>query len=98
MIPEICSKLRFEEKMNRDYVPIPCAVYNRYEQAILNHCRLRIVWHGARDMDRIETLRPMDLRTRSGAEYMIAKNQLDQVRVIRLDRIKSAERVGRTQR
>ncbi len=79
--------------MNKDYVPIPCAIYNRYEHAILNRYRLRIVWHGARDIDRIETLTPMDLRTRSGAEYMIAKNQIGQSRVIRLDRIKCAEPV-----
>ena len=79
--------------MNKDYTPVPCAIYNRYEQAILNRFRLRIAWRGARDMDRIETLRPVDLRTRSGAEYMIAKNQLGQSRVIRLDRIKCAETV-----
>jgi Rho-binding antiterminator len=82
--------------MNKDYTPIPCAIYNRYEHAILNRDRLRIVWHGARDMDRIETLSPVDLRTRSGAEYMIAKNQFGHSRVIRLDRIKCVETVWST--
>lgn len=77
--------------MNKDYTPIPCSIYDRYEMSILNRRKLRIVWHGSRDIDRVETLTPMDLRTRSGAEYMIAKNQIGQGRVIRLDRIKSAE-------
>ncbi len=78
-------------KMNKDYTPIPCALYSRYEVAILNRRRLRVVWHGVRDVDRVETLTPMDLRTRSGGEYMIARNQLGQSRVIRLDRIKKSE-------
>ncbi len=77
--------------MTRDYTPIPCAVYNRYEVAILNGQTLRVVWKSARDIDRVETLRPLDLRTRSGAEYMIARNHIGQFRVMRLDRIKRAE-------
>jgi Rho-binding antiterminator len=77
--------------MNKDYTPIPCSIYNHYETSILNRRKLRIVWHGSRDIDRVETLTPSDLRTRSGAEYMIAKNQIGQSRVIRLDRIRSAE-------
>ncbi len=77
--------------MNRDYTPIPCAIYSRYEVAILYGLRLRIVWRGARAIDRVETLRPMDLRTRSGAEYMIARNHIGQRRVMRLDRIRRAD-------
>lgn len=77
--------------MNKDYTPIPCAIYSTYEMSILNRQKLRIVWHGSRKVDRIETLIPMDLRTRSGAEYLIARNQIGQSRVIRLDRILSTE-------
>jgi len=77
--------------MNKEYIPIPCAIYNRYEVTILNGQALKVVWKSARNIVRIETLRPTDLRTRSGAEYMIARNHIGQSRVIRLDRIKSAE-------
>jgi Rho-binding antiterminator len=77
--------------MTKDYTPIPCAIYNRYEVAILNGQSLRVVWRSARNIDRLETLTPVDLRTRSGAEYMIARNHIGQGRVMRLDRIKSAE-------
>jgi Rho-binding antiterminator len=77
--------------MTKDYTPIPCAIYNRYEVAILNGKSLRVVWRSARNIDRLETLTPVDLRTRSGAEYMIARNHIGQGRVMRLDRIKNAE-------
>jgi Rho-binding antiterminator len=77
--------------MNKDYTPIPCAIYNRYEVAILNGQSLRVVWRSARNIDRLEKLTPVDLRTRSGAEYMIARNHIGQSRVMRLDRIKNAE-------
>jgi Rho-binding antiterminator len=77
--------------MTKDYTPIPCATYNRYEVAILNGQSLRVVWRSARNIDRLETLTPVDLRTRSGAEYMIARNHIGQSRVMRLDRIKNAE-------
>lgn len=80
--------------MTKDYTPIPCAVYNRYEVAILSRTSLRIMWHGARGIDRVETLTPTDLRTRSGAEFMIARNRLGHRRVLRLDRIRTAEPIA----
>jgi Rho-binding antiterminator len=77
--------------MSKRYVPIPCDIYSRYELAILHKQPLRVVWRGARGFDRIEHLQPMDLRTRSGAEYLIARNLLGQRRIMRLDRIRDAK-------
>ena len=79
--------------MTRDYVPISCAEYSRYELAILRGQALRVSWHGARGVTRVEALRPVDLRTRRHAEFMIARNHLGQQRVLRLDRITSTERI-----
>jgi Rho-binding antiterminator len=77
--------------MSRQYIPIPCDIYSRYELAILHRQALRVAWRGARGIDRIEHLKPLDLRTRSGGEYMIARNLLGEWRVMRLDRIKNAK-------
>ena len=77
--------------MNKKYTPISCEIYSNYELAIIRRCLLRVVWEGAGGIDRIETLKPSDLRTRRSAEFMIARNQLGHRRVLRLDRIKSAE-------
>lgn len=76
--------------MTKSYKPISCTLYNFYEVSILDRKILRIAWKSARGLDRIETLRPVDLRTRNRAEYMIARNQIGQCRVLRLDRIRSA--------
>ncbi|OOG25985.1 transcriptional antiterminator, Rof [Thioalkalivibrio denitrificans] len=73
--------------MKREYTPIPCALYSEYELAILRRRTLRVRWKDRYGMDRVETLKPVDLRTRRHAEFMIARNQLGQQRVLRLDRI-----------
>ncbi len=80
--------------MTKDYKPIPCALYSQYEEAILAGRSLRTVWRSARGIVRVETLTPLDLRTRNSAEYMIARNQLGQCRVLRLDRIRTAQPVA----
>lgn len=80
--------------MNKTYRPVPCSVYSKYELSILSRQRIRVAWRAPRERSRIETLRPYDLRTRRGAEYLVARNLLGQIRVLRLDRIRSAEVVS----
>ncbi|WP_018952709.1 transcriptional antiterminator, Rof [Thioalkalivibrio sulfidiphilus] len=73
--------------MTSDYTPISCELYSEYELAIMRGRTLKVRWKDRYGMDRVETLRPTDLRTRRHAEFMIARNQLGQRRVLRLDRI-----------
>lgn len=80
--------------MHDRYEPISCAQYSRYEVAILRRRLLRVWWLGRRRQPRLETLRPLDLRTRKGAEYMIARDRYDALRVLRLDRIRRAEEIA----
>lgn len=77
--------------MNRPYTPIPCDIYSRYELAILAAQSLRVAWRGPCGRLRVEALRPADLRTRRGGEYMVARNRAGQLRVLRLDRIMAAQ-------
>jgi Rho-binding antiterminator len=91
MTGAILQAARPAGKMSKAYIPIPCSIYSGYELAILRGEALRVAWRGARGIDRIEHLKPVDLRTRSGGEYMIARNRLGQRRVMRLDRIMNAE-------
>jgi Rho-binding antiterminator len=66
-----------------NYTPIACALYSEYELAILHRRRLRLHWRDAAGMDHIEFVRPIDLRTREGEEFMV----LEDGRELRLDRI-----------
>jgi Rho-binding antiterminator len=79
-----------DRRLSRDYIPIACELYSRYELAVLRGKALRVRWRGARGVDHVETLCPTDLRTRRHAEFMIARNQIGQRRVLRLDRIVEA--------
>ncbi len=79
--------------MTSDYTPISCELYSEYELAIMRGRTLKVRWKDRYGMDRVETLRPTDLRTRRHAEFMIARNQLGQRRVLRLDRIVTKEEV-----
>lgn len=73
-----------------EYIPVKCSIYAQYELAILKGQALRIAWTGRQHQAHVETLYPVDLRTRWHSEFMIAHNQLGQQRVLRLDRIQSA--------
>ena len=70
-----------------DYVSIPCDLYSRYELAILRGERLCISWRSGEGVVHVETLRPRDLQTRDGVEYLIAETYAHERREVRLDRI-----------
>lgn len=70
-----------------DYTPIDCALYSEYELAIMHKTRLQISWRDAQGSPRLEVLVPVDLRTRSGEEFLVAVDSLGAEREIRLDRI-----------
>lgn len=77
--------------MDSDYTPIACARYSELELAILRRLRLRLSLRGRSGLHRIETLTPVNLRTRCHAEYLIARNDAGTPRVLRLDRIADAQ-------
>ena len=70
-----------------DYVPIDCGLYSEYEMAIMHRDRLRLSWRDPGGNVHIGIVTPTDLRTRSGAEFMIATEQDGATLEIRLDRI-----------
>lgn len=75
---------------NGEYIPVSCSIYAQYEMAILRGQALRIAWTGRQRQSRLETLYPVNLRTRWHSEFMIAHNRLGHQRVLRLDRIQNA--------
>lgn len=70
-----------------DYKPIPCGVYSAYELAIMHRQRLRAAWRDADGQLHQELLTPLDLKTRTGAEYLVAKRASGESVELRLDRI-----------
>jgi len=70
-----------------DYQPIPCAIHSRYELAIIERHWLRLRWRDDDGLDHVDQLRPLDLETRSGEEFLIAEHPDHGRERIRLDRI-----------
>jgi len=77
-----------------DYRPISCANYDQFEIAILHEQCLRITWHDEQAMVHVEVLRPCDLQTRGGGEYLLADTLSGQRIELRLDKIVRAEASG----
>ena len=73
-----------------DYHPIDCALYSRYEVAIMHRERLRVCWRDPDGFTHLEILQPKDLQTRSGAEYLIAMGADSRRLELRLDHIREA--------
>jgi Rho-binding antiterminator len=73
--------------MNKHYTPIECGRYSELELAIMHKHFLKVSFLGCGGLMHIETLRPVDLRTRKKGEYLIAVSLGGIHRVLRLDRI-----------
>jgi Rho-binding antiterminator len=70
-----------------DYRPIPCALYSRYELAILRRQRLRLRWRENDNVTRVDFLAPKDLLTAKGEEFLIAEDSAGRSLRLRLDHI-----------
>ena len=70
-----------------DYQPINCGVYSEYEPAILQCRRLLPGWRDCAGNPHLERLRPVDLYTRKGAEFLRVMDCAGSEREIRLHRI-----------
>lgn len=57
-----------------DYRPVSCALYSRYELAILQRTAMRLRWRDGAGITHLETLTPEDLQTRGGEEFLLARN------------------------
>jgi Rho-binding antiterminator len=64
------------------YQPIACADHERLEFAALTKQWLELTVDGV-----VQSLLPLDVYTRDGAEWLRAQDATDDIRVIRLDRL-----------
>jgi Rho-binding antiterminator len=72
------------------YQPIACAFHESLEFAVLRRFRLRLVYRDI-DVERSLLIRPTDVATRDGAEWLSYVDEVGGAGVVRLDRIISAE-------
>lgn len=80
--------------MSDHYTPIDCALHSQYELHIMHRDRLRLGWHDEAGHEHLEVVRPRDLRTESGGEYLVCERGDGTEVALRLDRIVRSERVS----
>ena len=78
-----------------DYTPIECSEYSRYELAILHRRRLRLSWRDTEGTVHVAVLQPLDLETRAGEEFLIARDPGGHRLRLRLDYIRRMEPLER---
>lgn len=77
-----------------DYTPISCELYARYERWIIRRRMIRVAWRDGAPQTvqaHLESLRPVDLRTRHRVEYLVARRPSGERLELRLDCIVRAE-------
>ena len=80
--------------MSDDYKPVSCETHSEYELAIMRRQQLQIIWQVQPDKSITEILKPYDVMTSQGSEYLLAKNAKGKNKKIRLDRIIEAHPVN----
>lgn len=75
------------------YKPISCAQYDSYEIAIMHGEQLQLVWIDDTQRYNICVVKPVDLKTRQGAEFLIATTVDGKTLQLRLDHIQSCKLV-----
>ncbi len=76
---------------DKTYTPIPCALYDTYEIAIMQGAQLRVAWHDADGQVHLGLLKPYDLLTRKDGEFLLARDDRNRTLCIRLDYIRSSQ-------
>ena len=80
-----------------NYTPIDCGLYSEYELAIMHRRRLRLHWQDDHGNDHIESVMPLDLRTRNKCEYLIGERHGGGTITLRLDYIVRAAVADKTE-
>jgi len=80
--------------MSDDYKPVSCETHSEYELAIMRGQQLQIIWQVQPGKSITETLKPYDVITSHGSEYLLARNPVGEDKKIRLDRIIEAHPVN----
>ncbi|MBT8119526.1 MAG: hypothetical protein KJN89_07390 [Gammaproteobacteria bacterium] len=73
--------------MTEPYQPIPCALHDEYEIAIMHKKHLRIEWSSEVGEQHTENVRPKDILVKDKQEFLVADGEDGEALCIRLDKI-----------
>ena len=73
--------------MNKPYQPIPSALHDEYEIAIMHKKTLRIKWSNEEGNQHIENILAKDILLKDKQEFLVADRENGDALCIRLDKI-----------
>ena len=73
--------------MTKPYQPIPCALHDEYEIAIMHKKTLRIKWSNEEGNQHIENILAKDILVKDKQEFLVADRENGDALCIRLDKI-----------
>jgi len=86
--------LMLKAAMSDRYIPVSCQLHSEYELAIMHAQTLQLIWRTATGKLATETLKPYDLITREGSEFLLVQSANGEDKKIRLDKIIEAHPVS----
>jgi len=72
------------------YTPIACGLHENYQFAVMRRAQLDLAWRTEAGLMQRARVLPLDVFTKTGAEYLRARIRSGEETLIRLDRILSA--------
>ena len=73
--------------MTKPYRPIPCALHDEYEIAIMHKKTLRIKWSNEQGDQHTEKIQAKDILVKDKQEFLVADRENGDALCIRLDKI-----------
>lgn len=77
--------------MNKHYIPIACALHDRYEIAIMRKTRIEIAWIDEAGRACQGAVMPQDIVVKNSEEFLLFFDMQGNESLIRLDHITLAE-------
>ena len=74
---------------DKAYIPVSCDMHSQFELLIIHNSLIQLDWQDENDKTFSEIVKPRDLQTKSGEEFLLVLNKHNETLNIRLDRIRS---------
>ena len=78
---------------DKPYVPVSCDLHSEFELLIMHDSTLQLNWQDETGNQFNSTVKPKDLQTKNGEEFLVVMDKNNQQLAIRLDRISSYKEV-----
>lgn len=79
---------------NKLYTPVSCDLHSQFELLIMHNNQINMHWQDEKGHQHNSIVRPKDIQTKAGEEFLIVVDSNNEQLNIRLDRIHSFEKIG----